>query len=100
LLEEHHVLGRTAAPDVTVVLCRNHHAMLTARQHDHNALPPLGKGVPRDSFLEQLARALTSLALFLHDLAHTLNGYAAQLLMFVWQLDIAVPGWRAWVAAT
>jgi hypothetical protein len=99
LLEKHHVLGRAAVPDVTVVLCRNCHAMQTARQHDHYALPPLGKGAPPDSFLERLARALISLALFLHELAHTLNGFAAQLLVFVRQLDIAVPGWRDWEAA-
>jgi hypothetical protein len=100
LLEEHHVLGRAAAPNVTVVLCRNHHAILTGRQHDHDALPPLGQAAPRDSFLERLARALISLALFLHDLAHTLNGFAAQLLVFVKQLDVALPGWRNWEEAT
>jgi hypothetical protein len=99
LFEAHHLLGRAAAPDLTVVLCRNCHAIQTGRQHDHDALPPLGKSAPQDSFLERLARALVSLALFLHDLAHTLNGFAAQLLVFVRQLDIAVPGWRAWETA-
>jgi hypothetical protein len=99
LLEEHHVLGRAAAPDLTVVLCRNCHAILTGRQHDHNALPPLGRGTPRDSSLERDARALVSLALFVEELAPSLNRIAAELFALARQFDIAVPGWRDWEAA-
>jgi hypothetical protein len=100
LLEDHHVLGRSAAADLTVVLCRNCHAIQTASQYDHDALPPLGKNTSPDSILERAARALSSLAVFLHELAHTLHGLASQLRAFVRQLDVAVPGWRAWESAT
>jgi hypothetical protein len=99
LLELQHVLGRAAAPQLTVVLCRNCHARQTSLQHDHDALPPLGTGTRPDSVLERLARALTSLALFLQDLAHTLTRFAAQLFALAQQLDLAVPGWRDWEAA-
>jgi hypothetical protein len=99
LLEDHHVLGRAAAPELTVVLCRNCHAIQTARQHDHGALPPLGKGVASDSVLERVARGLISLSVFLHELAHTLQLLASQVLVFVRQLDGAVPGWRDWESA-
>jgi hypothetical protein len=98
LLEEHHVLGQAAAPDLTAVLCRNCHAMLTGRQHDHHALPPLGRGARRDSSLERDARALVSLALFVEELAPALNRIAAELFVLARQLDIAVPGWREWDA--
>jgi len=99
LLEQHHALGRTAAPDVTVILCRNCHAIQTGRQHDHDALPPLGRGARTDSLLERVARALISLAQLVHELAHTLTGFATQLFVFARQLDLAVPGWREWDAA-
>ena len=99
LLEVHHVLGRDAAPDAVIVLCKNHHAKQTALQHDQDALPPLGRGSQPDSLLERLARALRSLAVFLHELAHTLAGYADRLLAFVEQLDVDVPGWRDWGTA-
>jgi hypothetical protein len=100
LLEDHHVLGRAVAPELTVVLCRNCHAMQTAGQHDHAALPPLGAAAVSDSVLERVARGLISLAVFLHELAHTLHGLASQLLVFVRQLDMTVPGWRDWDSAT
>src|SRR4051812_12587749 len=58
LLEDHHVLGRLAAPDATVVLCRNHHALQTGLQHDHQAIPRPGPGRVADSLLERIARAL------------------------------------------
>jgi hypothetical protein len=100
LLEDHHVLGRAATSELTVVLCRNCHAMQTARQHDHAALPPLGNGAISDSVLERVARGLISLAVFLHELAHTLQGLASQLLAVVRQLDVTTPGWRDWDCAT
>jgi hypothetical protein len=46
--------------------------------------------------LERIARALRSLAVFLHDLAHSLTVLADQLLRLVAALDEAVPGWRRW----
>ena len=78
---------------------QNCHAMLTGRQHDHNALPPLGRGARRDSPLERDARALVSLALFVEELAPALNQLAVELFVLARQLDIAVPGWRDWEAA-
>lgn len=99
VLEVQHVLGRTAAPDAIIVLCKNHHAKQTALQHDQDALPPLGRGSRPDSLPERLARALRSLAVFLHELAHTLADYADRLLAFVVQLDFEVPGWRDWGTA-
>src|SRR5207302_163148 len=81
-LEVNHGLGRAASAEATVVLCRNHHAHQTGRQHDHDALPPLGRGGRSDSCLERIARALLSLAVFVHELAHALTDFAGQLFAF------------------
>lgn len=98
-LEVHHGLGQVASKEATVVLCRNCHAQQTGLQHDHDALPPLGRGRQKDSVLEQVARALLSLAQFVHALAHALTAFAAQLFAFVAHLDLTVPGWRSWQIA-
>lgn len=96
LLEEHHVLGRRAAPDVTVPLCKNHHAVQTGLQHDLRAIPTPGPSAQPDSLLDVIAKALTSLAAFVHDLAHALIRYATQLRSLGSQLDVALPSWRDW----
>ena len=100
LLEEHHVLGRVAAPDTTVPLCRNCHAVATGAQHDHDALPPPGRYRTPDTVLERIARALRSLALFVHELAHTLTSYSDHLADVAAALDVALPQWRTQEWAT
>ena len=100
LFENHHVLGRSADPHLTVVLCRNCHALQSAAQHDHRAVPAPGRERTPDSVLERVARALASLALFVHQLAHTLRTLADALLRCAAGLDLYSPGWReqGWAA--
>ena len=94
LVEEHHVIGRRASANVTVPLCRNCHAIQTAAQHDHQAIPPTGRYTHPDSVIERIARALRSLGLFAHELAHTLMTYAQNLFDIAVGLDESMPEWR------
>jgi hypothetical protein len=100
LFELHHVVGVAADADLMVVLCRNCHACQTGLQHDYDALPPTGRTARPDSMLETIARALRSLAVFIHDLAHTLTRYAAMLMALTVRLDADVPDWRDWQLGT
>ena len=95
VLEDDHVLGWRAADDVRVWLCKNCHAIQTAERLDHQAGSPAGRPTEPISVLERLARALRSLGVFLHALAHTLFDYAEQLLAMAAGLDGFAPGWRA-----
>lgn len=96
VLEVHHVLGRAVSRDATVVLCRNCHAQQTGRQHDHQALPHLGRGRGPSSVLERVEAMLASLAQMLHAIAHVIAEYASQLRTFIGTLDRTTPGWRTW----
>jgi hypothetical protein len=99
-LEDDHPLGWRVADDVRVWLCLNHHAQQTAERHDHQAGSPAGRPAGPISFLEHLARALRSLAVFVHALAHALFRFAEQLLAMTAGLDDFAPGWRAQVWAS
>lgn len=94
LLEAQHVLGEQAAPEAVVALCRNCHAVATAAQHDMKALPPPGPRNQEDSGLDALHRVLSSLAIFLHDLAHTLLVIVPWLVDLCRHLDSFAPTWR------
>ena len=94
LMEAHHVVGQAADSDLTVVLCRNCHAIQTAAQHDLGAVPPPGRHRAPDTIIERVARALRSLAIMLHALAHTLTGFATGLLTLVTGMDSYAPEWR------
>ncbi|MCW2689593.1 MAG: hypothetical protein JWR37_4483 [Mycobacterium sp.] len=78
-LEDDHVLGAAASDEVRVWLCRNCHASQTTTRLDHQAGSPAGRHRPPDSLLDRLARALRSLGVFAHDLAHALFHFAEQL---------------------
>jgi hypothetical protein len=99
-MQDDHPLGFRAADDVRIWLCLNCHAQQTAARHDHQAGSPAGRPTEPISFLERLARALRSLAVFLYALAHALFRFAEQLLAFEVGLDEFAPGWRAHVWAT
>ncbi len=94
VLEDQHVLGEQAAPDVTVWLCRTHHAIATGQQHDQQALPPPGRRDHPDALPETVERILRGLAIFLHALAHALVAWADRVRDFWHGLDTETPGWR------
>lgn len=99
-LEDDHPLGWRAADDVRIWLCLNHHAQQTAVRHDHQGGSPAGPPNGPVSLLESLARALRSLAVFTHALAHALCRFAEQLLAMTAGLDDFAPGWRAEIWAS
>ena len=99
VLEAHHVLGRAAAPDVTVVMCANCHRIATGRQIDQQALPAPGRYRPRaDRLLDTIEKVLRCLAVFFESLARALISYAERLRVFIAGLDAMAPAWRdqAW----
>lgn len=96
VLEVNHALGFAASEASTVVLCRNHHAGVTGRQHDFQALPPPGRDQPCDSLLELIARALRSLATLVMTLPAALLAMADALFRLSARLDRELPGWRGW----
>ena len=100
LLQDDHPLGWQVADDVRIWLCRNCHAKQTADRYDHQAGSPAGHPTGPISFLESLARALRSLGVFVHVLAHALFRFADQLLAVEGGLDDFAPGWRAQVWAS
>jgi len=76
VLEVHHLAGRANDPDLTVVLCLNHHRMISAR------MPSYGVALSIDadrSIAEQLVSLLRGLAVFFEQLAAALMGWAHQL---------------------
>jgi hypothetical protein len=90
-LESHHVLGRAHQADLTVVLCRNCHAIQTERMRDG------GVALERDpslSVLETVVAVLRALAVFLRSLAVSLEDWATRLAALVVALDQAMPSWR------
>jgi hypothetical protein len=98
-LQDDHPLGVRADDDVRIWLCLNCHALQTADRHDHQAGSPAGRPTEPTSVLERLARALRSLAVFAHALAHALFRFADQLLALVAGLDDSFPSWRALACA-
>lgn len=99
-LEDDHPLGAATSDDVRVWLCRNCHASQTATRHDYQAGSPAGRHRPPDSLLDRLARALRSLGVFAHELAHALFAFAEQLTGLARGLDTFAPDWRTqrWAA--
>ena len=90
LLEAHHVCGRANDESLTVPVCRNCHAMLTEGQRS--------AGVsfdPPPTLLHQLAAALLSLFVMLHDLSERGMAWAHALVELAADLDASYPEWRA-----
>jgi hypothetical protein len=95
LLEAHHALGRAHAPDLTIPVCRNCHAVLSAAQLDDEV--PLA---PQPNLLARLLAVVAALGSLLRMLAEALLAWAAKGRQFVAGLDTDFPTWRAkpWAA--
>lgn len=93
--EEHHVMGRAHVPHLTITLCRNCHARLSAGQTDDGV--PME---PQPTFLERLLAILLALASFFRKLAEELFAWADKGQGFVTGLDTTYSGWRSspWAA--
>jgi hypothetical protein len=91
LLDEHHLAGRVNDPAATVLLCRNCHALVTARMLD--AAIPLGHRDQR-CLLERLEAVLRAIAVFATVLAEMLARWADQVAGLISALDRAHPRWR------
>jgi hypothetical protein len=90
LFEHHHPLGEAHAPDLTVVLCRNCHAILSAAQVDDGV--PLD---PQPTVLERLVAIFQAFVSFLRALAEVLLEWALRSSRVIAGLDTDYPGWRA-----
>lgn len=89
MLDAHHPFGFQHAPDVTVVVCRNCHALYSAGQLDD--------GVPlqSQSTVPELVHAiLVALASFLRVTVEFLFALAERIPAFVEALDTQYPEWR------
>jgi hypothetical protein len=91
VLERHHVAGEANDPDLTVVVCRNHHALLTEAQRVSGI--KLCRAADRVS-LERLEAVLRGLADFFVMLAYALREWADELGRTIRRLDEGWPGWR------
>lgn len=91
LLERHHVGGEANDPRLTVLLCRNCHALLTEGMRDEAIA--LDRDTSR-TVLERLEAVLRGLALFFALLASSLEEWADKLAALVKALDREHPAWR------
>jgi hypothetical protein len=89
LLERHHPGCKEHEPDLTIPVCRNCHAGLTARQHAAGVVFQTQQTLP-----ERLAAMLQALGVFFIDLGNTLIAWAAMMIGFVAGLDTTYPEWR------
>jgi hypothetical protein len=88
ILQAHHFVGRENDGKATVVLCLNHHAIVTAKQVDLNA--SFGKPV---SLLDKAVSMLRSLAALFYSIADVLMDLAAQLAALLRALTENHPSW-------
>jgi hypothetical protein len=91
LLEQHHIGGDANDSGLTVVVCRNHHAVLTEAGRVSGIA--LDRRAERSS-LERLEAVLRGLADFFELLARTLRYWAVELATTVRRLDARWPDWR------
>jgi hypothetical protein len=91
LLEQHHLGGEANDPELTVIVCRNHHAVVTEAGRVSGI--ELGRGAERSS-LERLEAVLRGLADFFEMLGRALRHWAEELATTVRRLDARWPGWR------
>ncbi len=91
LLEDHHLAGAAIDGAMTVALCRNCHAKLTAGQWDLGA--DLVHAKDRD-ILEVIAAILDEAGRFMQTLGERLVYWAQRLRDFVAALDARYPEWR------
>lgn len=89
LLERHHVLGAAHAPELTVPVCLNCHAILSAHQRN--------EGMPMESrptVLERIQACLDGFVAFLKGLAEIVLALLISLGHFIAGLDAHWPNWR------
>jgi hypothetical protein len=90
VLDGHHPLGEGIAPELTVPLCRNCHAVQTQAQLDVGvALRRQRRALP-----EVVASVLCALGVFLKALGDRLLRWGKQLNDLVSAFDRDLPGWR------
>jgi len=89
LFEHHHPLGEAHEPALTVPLCKNCHAILSAAQVDDGV--PLD---PQPTVLERLVAVFQAFVSFLGALAQILLEWALRGLRFIVGLDVDYEGWR------
>jgi len=88
VLESHHIGGRRN--DVlTVILCRNHHALIT----EDLRVAGVSMCEPRSPF-DALIAVLAGIAEFLFHLAARLTAWSEWLARVTDHLDLEMPGWR------
>ena len=90
LLEAHHPLGRANDPNLTIVLCRNHHAKAT-ESLSRGAVPMWFQSHVLD---REIARR-KAWAVFLRDAANAEDRAAEELEGVAEWLDADLPDWRA-----
>lgn len=90
ILDGHHAAGEVYDQDCIAVLCKNHHAIETARGLDAG----LDLAHRELSTLARVAGALHSLALFLQSLAEALLRMARELSLLEAAFDRRYPKWR------
>lgn len=95
ILEKHHAAGRANDVTLTVVLCRNCHAIATEAQRTHGA--PLGQP---DTILDRAIGMLRSLSAFFDVLADALAWLADMLANLLRALCVHHEGWHAMPEAT
>ena len=95
LFERHHPLGEAHAPALTVTVCRNCHAQLSAIQLDDGV--PLE---PQPTVLERLVAVFQAFVSFLRGLAEVLLEWALRGMGLIVGMDADYPDWRAkpWAA--
>jgi hypothetical protein len=88
-LERHHMMGRHIDPDLTVVLCLNHHAEAT------ESLRRGGIGMePRKNVLELLVLVLKAVSAFLENVLRSIERWIQRIERFIRSLDSKCPAWR------
>ena len=89
VLEQHHPLGNAHEPDLTVPVCRNCHARLSAGQTDDGV-----RLEPQPTGLERLVAIFQAFVSFLGALAKILLEWVIRGLAFIAGLDSDYQGWR------
>jgi len=89
--EEHHVLGQAHVPHLTITVCRNCHARLSAAQT--NDAVPLKR---QSTLLQRLIAIVLALASLLKALGEELLTWATKADRFTSGLDATFPEWRTY----
>jgi hypothetical protein len=90
LIEQHHLVGRVNEADLTVPLCRNHHAQLTAKYTDEGISMK-----PPETILHRLEVIARAIGVFFIYLGHHFKDWADSLAELIKGLDKTYPTWRA-----